>query len=78
VLSKNRFVVSGKLTTDEEVQAGNVSSGTYGSYVKALGGVGTLLFMMLGYSIAMGSAVFSDYWLSIWLGKIVSTSCICR
>ena len=54
----------------EESQIGSVSFSTYMSYVNAAGGVSIALFVVAMYTIASGSVIFTDWWLSMWINSM--------
>lgn len=58
---------SGKLTKSEEMQVGDITWGTYFSYVNAMGGICVAIFVITCSILTSGSVVFSDWWLSIWI-----------
>ncbi|VDI48339.1 ATP-binding cassette, subfamily C (CFTR/MRP), member 5 [Mytilus galloprovincialis] len=60
----------GKLTEREEMVVGKVKFGTYKSYINAAGGFMVCLLVMLSYTLTMGSVVFSDWWLGIWINTL--------
>ena len=53
---------------------GNVKFGTYRSYINAAGGYFIALLVLLSYSVTMGSVVFSDWWLGIWINTLDTVS----
>lgn len=60
----------GQLIEKEEMVVGNVKFGTYKSYISAAGGYIVCLLVLFLYSLAMGSVVFSDWWLGIWINSL--------
>ncbi|CAC5382413.1 ABCC5 [Mytilus coruscus] len=60
----------GKLTEREEMVVGKVRFGTYKSYINAAGGFMICFLVMLSYTLTMGSVVFSDWWLGIWINTL--------
>ncbi|XP_052077881.1 ATP-binding cassette sub-family C member 5-like [Mytilus californianus] len=60
----------GKLTEREEMVVGKVRFGTYKSYINAAGGFMVCFLVMLSYTLTMGSVVFSDWWLGIWINTL--------
>ncbi|XP_069129777.1 ATP-binding cassette sub-family C member 5-like isoform X2 [Argopecten irradians] len=64
----------GKLTEKESAGVGMVTFGTYKSYINAAGGFTVAVAILLLYVLSMGTVVFGDWWLSIWLGQTTSSS----
>ncbi|XP_052280041.1 ATP-binding cassette sub-family C member 5-like [Dreissena polymorpha] len=60
----------GKLVQAEETAIGDVGVSTYTAYIRAAGGWFAVLGVILFYFLCSGSLVFSDYWLSAWLGSL--------
>ncbi|XP_033742886.1 multidrug resistance-associated protein 5-like [Pecten maximus] len=57
----------GNLTEKEEAHVGNVSWGTYKSYISAGGGYVPMAGVMFLVIISVASLVFTDWWLGLWL-----------
>lgn len=49
------------------MQVGDITWGTYYSYVNAMGGICVAIFVITCSVLTSGSVVFSDWWLSIWI-----------
>lgn len=64
----------GKLTQSEEMQVGDITWGTYYSYVNAMGGICIAIFVITCSIVTSGSVVFSDWWLSIWINTFYTNS----
>ena len=62
--------MTGKLTEREEMVVGKVKFGTYKSYINAAGGFIVCFLVMMSYTVTMGSVVFSDWWLGIWINTL--------
>ncbi|OWF39711.1 multidrug resistance-associated protein 5-like [Mizuhopecten yessoensis] len=65
--SSNADEKKGNLTEKEEAHVGDVSWGTYKSYMSAGGGYVPLSFVMLLVIISCAVLVFTDWWLGVWL-----------
>ncbi|XP_060080895.1 ATP-binding cassette sub-family C member 5-like [Ylistrum balloti] len=57
----------GNLTEKEEARVGDVSWGTYKSYINAGGGYVPMTVVMFLVIISVAVLVFTDWWLGIWL-----------
>ena len=54
----------------EEVAIGSIGFSTYKAYIKAAGGWAMLCLVLSMYVISAGSIVFTDWWLSEWIGSL--------
>ncbi|KAF1333303.1 Atp-binding protein, partial [Globisporangium splendens] len=68
--SDNGQTNPGKLIEVEERAEGRVSKGIFTLYFKALGGVPHMMVLILILVTAQGFQVASDFWLSLWTGKM--------
>ncbi|XP_033742889.1 multidrug resistance-associated protein 5-like isoform X2 [Pecten maximus] len=57
----------GNLTEKEEAHTGDVSWGTYKTYISAGGGYVPMAAVMFLVIISVASLVFTDWWLGLWL-----------
>ncbi|KAJ3049983.1 hypothetical protein HK102_012378, partial [Quaeritorhiza haematococci] len=57
-----------RLTTDEDIVKGSVSSSVYSLYYRAYGGLVYVVLLMVGYSTNHGFAVLQDWWVKMWTG----------
>ncbi|XP_061163776.1 ATP-binding cassette sub-family C member 5-like [Saccostrea echinata] len=64
----------GKLTQTEEMQVGDITWGTYYSYISAMGGICVAMFVVSWSTLTSASVVFSDWWLSIWINTFFTSS----
>uniref|UniRef100_K3WSA8 Uncharacterized protein n=1 Tax=Globisporangium ultimum (strain ATCC 200006 / CBS 805.95 / DAOM BR144) TaxID=431595 RepID=K3WSA8_GLOUD len=60
----------GKLVEVEERAEGRVAKGIFTLYFKALGGVPYMMVLIFLLVTAQGFQVASDFWLSLWTGKM--------
>lgn len=60
---------SGKLVQAEETAIGNIGISTYAAYIRAAGGWLAVLGVVFLYFLCASSLVFSDYWLTAWIGS---------
>ena len=66
----NVITFIGRLVLSEEVAVGDIGFKTYNAYVKAAGGWAMILIVVGMYLISAGSVVFTDWWLSEWIGSL--------
>ncbi|XP_053066337.1 ATP-binding cassette sub-family C member 12 isoform X5 [Acinonyx jubatus] len=64
-----------QLIQTESPQEGTVTWKTYHSYIKASGGYLLSLFVVSLFLLMIGSSVFSNWWLGLWLDKGSQMTC---
>ncbi|KAL3879125.1 hypothetical protein ACJMK2_031436 [Sinanodonta woodiana] len=71
---KNDSVTKRILVQKEESSVGDISFGTFRSYVSASGGWFVVVFIYLVYILSASSIVFSDWWLSEWISTFTGSA----
>ncbi|GAB5582247.1 ATP-binding cassette sub-family C member 12 isoform X1 [Prionailurus iriomotensis] len=66
-----------QLVQTESPQEGTVTWKTYHTYIKASGGYLLSLFVVSLFLLMIGSSVFSNWWLGLWLDKGSQSSMTC-
>ncbi|CAH1245355.1 ABCC5, partial [Branchiostoma lanceolatum] len=59
--------LSGNLVANEEVESGSIGWATFSDYFRAGGGYLLSALVLLTFVLSVGSMVFGNFWLSLWL-----------
>ena len=68
--------LSGRLVTEEHVEQGSVTTGTYLTYCRAAGGLLLCLLVLISFAVPVACTAFTDWWLSRWIVHVRTRSTV--